>query len=331
VVSPVCLPARLRRCCAEGFGAFACKVGLSQPPALFVSPATPLCCCRWLHGLQAQLIDGVLFLDVRFMVAGLGRRMRRHLRCRRLQHRLHYCFPDATQQQLARDPCPICLSRSFWWYRSCCCCCSSLPTVPPSSLPRPLPHCLPLLQAGKQLPCSHVMHVSCLCAWLQQSSAGSCPLCRASLELQQQPPQQQPQRRPWLQHLGIAAQALVHAPVGQAAIALLNAGQPLPQPSRRAPLPSSRAFAGSLPGSCGDLSMLTLQHSQAAPAVQPVSSPPAHPAGSSRAARTRPRTRLQARLAAALTAAEASATAAMPALGHCRANRHPSRVDSILD
>jgi hypothetical protein len=50
-------------------------------------------------------------LDVRFMVAGLGRRMRRHLRCRRLQHRLHHCFPDATQQQLARDPCPICLSR----------------------------------------------------------------------------------------------------------------------------------------------------------------------------------------------------------------------------
>ena len=171
-MSPVCLPARLRRCCAEGFGAFACKVGLSQPPALFVSPATPLCCCRWLHGLQAQLIDGVLFLDVRFMVAGLGRRMRRHLRCRRLQHRLHHCFPDATQQQLARDPCPICLSRmkaslpfsrSFWWYRSCCCCCSSLPTVPPSSLPRPLPHCLPLLQAGKQLP-KHTCLAEVLCS-----------------------------------------------------------------------------------------------------------------------------------------------------------------------
>ncbi|EFN55075.1 hypothetical protein CHLNCDRAFT_134959 [Chlorella variabilis] len=94
----------------------------------------------WLHGLQLQLIDGVLFLDVRLLVGVIRCRVRRHLSYRRLQHQLRHSFADATVLQLAEHRCCICLDS---------------------------------MKAGKLLPCGHVMHVSCLCAWLQQNATGS--------------------------------------------------------------------------------------------------------------------------------------------------------------
>ncbi|KAL4452104.1 hypothetical protein ABPG75_007766 [Micractinium tetrahymenae] len=121
----------------------------------------------WLHGLQLQLIDGVLLLDVRHTLGVLRRRLAQHTAYRRLQHRLRHAFPDATAAQLEAGPCCICL-------------CS--------------------MKAGKQLPCSHAMHSSCLAAWLQQSRAGSftCPLCRASLDMQPPPPKPAERSR-WLE------------------------------------------------------------------------------------------------------------------------------------
>ncbi|PSC71052.1 E3 ubiquitin ligase RIN2-like [Micractinium conductrix] len=104
----------------------------------------------WLHGFQLQLVDGVLFLDVRFTSHAVCRRLGRHAACRRLHRAVRHAFPDATPAQLEAGPCCICLDR---------------------------------MKAGKQLPCSHAMHASCLCAWLEQSRAGafSCPLIDSTL------------------------------------------------------------------------------------------------------------------------------------------------------
>ncbi len=66
--------------------------------------------CRWLHGFAFQLIDAVLFLDMRFLLVGLYRRLRGYASYRRITHKLQHQFLDARQEDLAAcgDECAIC-------------------------------------------------------------------------------------------------------------------------------------------------------------------------------------------------------------------------------
>ncbi len=102
---------------------------------------------RYLHGLTFQLIDAILFLDIRSIVVSLLKRVRTYLAYRDATHSLQHAYPDASADQ---DPCAICMER---------------------------------MQAAKQLPCGHLFHLACLRAWLQQSGSEqfACPLCRTPL------------------------------------------------------------------------------------------------------------------------------------------------------
>jgi autocrine motility factor receptor len=62
-----------------------------------------------LHGLQLQLLDGMLLLDVRLLLGAIRRRLRNHAAYRRLQRRLHSSFADAAPEQLGESRCCICL------------------------------------------------------------------------------------------------------------------------------------------------------------------------------------------------------------------------------
>jgi hypothetical protein len=104
-----------------GTGALAYTCG-RRVPELAPARCTPCCCTclpptlppslrRWLHGLQLQLVDGLLWLDVRFTAGALRRRLARHHACRRLHHRVRHAFPAATPAQLEAAPCCICLDR----------------------------------------------------------------------------------------------------------------------------------------------------------------------------------------------------------------------------
>uniref|UniRef100_A0A7R9W0Y7 RING-type domain-containing protein n=1 Tax=Chlamydomonas euryale TaxID=1486919 RepID=A0A7R9W0Y7_9CHLO len=108
----------------------------------------------FLHGLSFQLIDAILFLDIRSIAMSMAKRLRGYLNYRHVTHSLRHAFPDAAPGA-ADDACTICMDRML---------------------------------VAKQLPCGHLFHLSCLRAWLQQSGAESfaCPLCRTPL-LQVQP------------------------------------------------------------------------------------------------------------------------------------------------
>lgn len=117
-------------------------------------------------------------------------------------------------------------------------------TAPPL---RPLP-----LQAGKLLPCSHVVHASCLGAWLQQSCA--CPLCRADLDVSTKEPTKQQQMtapRRWLRQLSGAARVQAHAaaprPRGPAEAAEGGASHRIQR--RRAPAAAVSGSGAALSGS----------------------------------------------------------------------------------
>ena len=130
--------------------------------------------CRFIHGLQFQLVDGALLLEVRYMAAALQQRLARHRAYSRLTRTLRITYPDAPPDRLREEWCPICLET---------------------------------MRAGKQLPCSHVVHASCLTAWLQQQSscgagAFTCPLCRSDLDLRLAPPLPAPPAQRSVSHAG---------------------------------------------------------------------------------------------------------------------------------
>eukprot|EP00898_Chlorokybus_atmophyticus_P006019 jgi/Chlat1/6418/Chrsp45S06027 len=105
-----------------------------------------------LHGISFQLIDAVLFLNIRAVVGSLRRRVKGFLRYRKATQNLRKAFPDATNEQLLvfNDDCAICKER---------------------------------MSTAKRLPCGHLFHLSCLRSWLEQSVSNNytCPTCRASL------------------------------------------------------------------------------------------------------------------------------------------------------
>jgi hypothetical protein len=178
-----------RRCLAPYWLDLASDLGLASLTLLHHLHLWALKCGR--HGLQPQLADGMLLLEVRMLAGFLRARLRRHAACRRMLRALRTACRDAGADQLARGPCCICLEGmkvgGHCLDRACSSCVGLLCDLPCRPGPwcgtKPLACCLARVQAGKLLPCGHVLHASCLGAWLQQNAAGTCPLCRASLDV----------------------------------------------------------------------------------------------------------------------------------------------------
>lgn len=105
-----------------------------------------------LHGLGFQLVDGLLFLNLRALFTAIVGRVRAAARYVRALRSLRAAFPDATPEQLKEfgDDCAICKEP---------------------------------MAAAKRLPCKHLFHLSCLRSWLDQMSPSlhSCPTCRSPL------------------------------------------------------------------------------------------------------------------------------------------------------
>uniref|UniRef100_A0A0C9RQW2 TSA: Wollemia nobilis Ref_Wollemi_Transcript_22094_2583 transcribed RNA sequence n=1 Tax=Wollemia nobilis TaxID=56998 RepID=A0A0C9RQW2_9CONI len=106
----------------------------------------------WLRGLAFQLVDAVLFLNLRALLSAILRRIKSFLRLRAAMNTLQGALPDATQDELRAydDECAICKE--------------------------------PMARA-KRLPCAHLFHLPCLRSWLDQGigETYSCPTCRRPL------------------------------------------------------------------------------------------------------------------------------------------------------
>ncbi|GBG70003.1 hypothetical protein CBR_g4830 [Chara braunii] len=103
----------------------------------------------YLHGINPQLLDALLFLNIRTLLLKLRRRLQGYLHYRAATRSLHQTFPDATPEQLHE-------------FDDCCAICKDPMSV------------------AKKLPCSHLFHLSCLRSWLDHGAADnySCPTCR---------------------------------------------------------------------------------------------------------------------------------------------------------
>jgi len=132
----------------------------------------------WLHGLHCQLIDAVLFLDVRFLGANIYNRVKGYYRYRKLTRQLQDGLPTASLEQLGRKNCSDEGSGGG---------CIIATTTGVNSGYSCNAECAVCMEANntksKVLPCGHIFHLNCVRGWLQQSKSGkfTCPLCRQSL------------------------------------------------------------------------------------------------------------------------------------------------------
>ncbi|KAL3699715.1 hypothetical protein R1sor_017737 [Riccia sorocarpa] len=106
----------------------------------------------WLRGLAFQVVDAILFLNLRALLSAISKRIKGFMRLKAALNTLRGALPDATQDELLayEDDCAICKE--------------------------------PMARA-KRLPCAHLFHLSCLRSWLDQGLADtySCPTCRRPL------------------------------------------------------------------------------------------------------------------------------------------------------
>ncbi|KAG0589656.1 hypothetical protein KC19_1G037100 [Ceratodon purpureus] len=106
----------------------------------------------WLRGLAFQVVDAILFLNLRALLSAISKRIKGFMRLRTAMTTLQGALPDATQDELLayEDDCAICKE--------------------------------PMARA-KRLPCAHLFHLACLRSWLDQGLADtySCPTCRRPL------------------------------------------------------------------------------------------------------------------------------------------------------
>ncbi|KDD74063.1 hypothetical protein H632_c1605p0, partial [Helicosporidium sp. ATCC 50920] len=65
----------------------------------------------YLHGMRLQLVDLVLFMEIRFLAAGVCLRCGALRRYRRMARSLEHSFADASAESLRRADCAICLDR----------------------------------------------------------------------------------------------------------------------------------------------------------------------------------------------------------------------------
>lgn len=164
----------------------------------------------YLHGLRLQLIDLVLFFDVRFLLGNLAERVKGVKRHWTLERTLRLALPDADDDDDGDDdeqdgragqendaheaPQTTETSAGMGAERQTTDVTPHAPRVATVPVRRPgggrrppLGDCVvclePLRRNAKRLPCGHVFHLHCLQSWLQHSTDGrfSCPLCRRDL------------------------------------------------------------------------------------------------------------------------------------------------------
>jgi len=140
----------------------------------------------WLHGLRCQLIDAVLFLDVRFLGGNIYNRIKGYYRYRILTRQLQDGLPTATPEQLGRKNC---CDDAHENGGGCSIAAAATTTadIKNSYIYSCNAECAVCMEANntrsKVLPCGHIFHLNCVRGWLQQSKSGkfTCPLCRKSL------------------------------------------------------------------------------------------------------------------------------------------------------
>lgn len=106
----------------------------------------------WLRGMAFQLVDALLFLNIRALLSAIIKRIKGFIKLKRALGTLHGALPDATTEELKlyNDECAICRE--------------------------------PMAKA-KKLSCKHLFHLACLRSWLDQglSEIYACPTCRKPL------------------------------------------------------------------------------------------------------------------------------------------------------
>ncbi|KAF3433143.1 hypothetical protein FNV43_RR24245 [Rhamnella rubrinervis] len=105
-----------------------------------------------LHGMAFNLVDAVLFLNIRALLSAIFKRVKGFMKLRKALGALHAALPDASSEELRAydDECAICRE--------------------------------PMAKA-KKLQCNHLFHLACLRSWLDQglNEIYSCPTCRKPL------------------------------------------------------------------------------------------------------------------------------------------------------
>ncbi|KAI3756904.1 hypothetical protein L6452_04436 [Arctium lappa] len=106
----------------------------------------------WLHGVAVNIVDAVLFLNIRALLSAVARRTKGFIKLQAALGTLNGALPDATFEEIKAydDECAICRE--------------------------------PMTKA-KKLTCNHLFHLSCLRSWLDQGLREnySCPTCRKPL------------------------------------------------------------------------------------------------------------------------------------------------------
>ncbi|KAF8700809.1 hypothetical protein HU200_034169 [Digitaria exilis] len=108
----------------------------------------------WLRGMAFHLVDAVLLLNLRALIASFLKRIKTYIKLRKALSSLDGALPDATYDEICAydDECAICRG--------------------------------PMARA-KKLSCNHLFHLACLRSWLDQGlmEGYSCPTCRRPLSV----------------------------------------------------------------------------------------------------------------------------------------------------
>ncbi|KAH9602354.1 hypothetical protein KSS87_020019 [Heliosperma pusillum] len=133
----------------------------------------------WLHGMTFQLVDAILFLNIRALLSAVVKRIKGFIKLKIALGALHVALPDATSEEIQAydDECAICRASDLLLL------CACLLLLPQLSLHLSLFFSFEPMARAKRLPCKHLFHLDCLRSWLDQSlmEMYTCPTCRKPL------------------------------------------------------------------------------------------------------------------------------------------------------